>query len=100
MINVNFIAAASSAAPTTVATPAVRMVPVQITVPPQQGVPNSTAKSITVQVPAHALQGIFNIWPIISLTNYLMIQAVLRVPNYRLCSVLRQLQRHSPYPWN
>merc|ERR1712071_574163 len=48
---------ASSAAPTTVATPAVRMVPVQITVPPQQGVPNSTAKSITVQVPAHALQG-------------------------------------------
>merc|ERR1712071_149818 len=48
---------ASSAAPTTVATPAVRMVPVQITVPPQQGVPHGTAKSITVQEPAHALQG-------------------------------------------
>ena len=38
--------------------PAIRMVPVQITVPAQPGVPNSVAKSITVQVPAHALQGI------------------------------------------
>lgn len=36
---------------------AVRMVPVQITVPAQAGVPNSVGKSITVQVPAHALQG-------------------------------------------
>lgn len=36
----------------------VRMVPVQITVPPQPGVTGHTAaKSITVHVPAHALQG-------------------------------------------
>lgn len=32
------------------------MVPVQITVPAQPG--QTAAKSITVQVPAHALQGI------------------------------------------
>lgn len=37
------------------APPPVRMVPVQITVPPQQG--QTAAKSITVHVPAHALQG-------------------------------------------
>ena len=51
------IVAGTSAVQNTVAAPAVRMVPVQITVPAHQGVPNSTAKSITVQVPAHALQG-------------------------------------------
>ena len=33
------------------------MVPVQITVPAQPGSGHPTPKSITVQVPAHALQG-------------------------------------------
>merc|ERR1712071_539582 len=51
------VTSGTSAVQNTVAAPAVRMVPVQITVPAHQGVPNSTAKSITVQVPAHALQG-------------------------------------------
>lgn len=53
--------AATGAAATSAAAPAattVRMVPVQITVPPQAGVTGHTAaKSITVHVPAHALQG-------------------------------------------
>lgn len=53
--------AATGAAVTSAAAPAattVRMVPVQITVPPQAGVTGHTAaKSITVHVPAHALQG-------------------------------------------
>jgi len=58
----------SSATPSSGATPSsagaaagtpmpVKLVPVQITVPAQPGVANSVAKSITVQVPAHALQG-------------------------------------------
>jgi len=48
-------ASGAAAAATTV-----RMVPVQITVPPQAGVTGHTAaKSITVHVPAHALQGDF-----------------------------------------
>lgn len=50
-------AAATGTASTGAAT-TVRMVPVQITVPPQPGVTGHTAaKSITVHVPAHALQG-------------------------------------------
>ena len=53
----------TGAATTAAASPAtstVRMVPVQITVPPQAGVTGHTAaKSITVHVPAHALQGYF-----------------------------------------
>lgn len=49
---------ATAAVAATATTPAVRMVPVQITVPPQPGVTGHTAaKSITVHVPAHALQG-------------------------------------------
>ena len=57
VITLNVFAAGTSAVQNTAAAPAVRMVPVQIRVPAHQGVPNSTAKSITVQVPAHALQG-------------------------------------------
>ena len=34
----------------------VRLVPVQITIPAQQGNPNSQPRALTVQVPAHALQ--------------------------------------------
>ncbi|EFX79440.1 hypothetical protein DAPPUDRAFT_304824 [Daphnia pulex] len=50
--------AATTAAAAAPATTTVRMVPVQITVPPQAGVTGHTAaKSITVHVPAHALQG-------------------------------------------
>lgn len=33
-----------------------RLVPVQITIPAQQGNPNSQPRALTVQVPAHALQ--------------------------------------------
>lgn len=49
-------ASAGAAAPAANAS-AVRMVPVQITVPAQPGSGHPTPKSITVQVPAHALQG-------------------------------------------
>jgi transcription initiation factor TFIIA large subunit len=52
--------AATTAAAAAPATTTVRTVPVQITVPPQAGVAGHTAaKSITVHVPAHALQGYF-----------------------------------------
>ena len=51
-------AATGAAATSAPAATTVRMVPVQITVPPQAGVTGHTAaKSITVHVPAHALQG-------------------------------------------
>jgi hypothetical protein len=54
--------AATAAAAAAPATTTVRTVPVQITVPPQAGVAGHTAaKSITVHVPAHALQGYFPI---------------------------------------
>ncbi len=33
-----------------------RLIPVQITIPAQQGNPNSVPRALTVQVPAHALQ--------------------------------------------
>jgi len=50
-------ATAASAAVPAASASAVRMVPVQITVPAQPGSGHPTPKSITVQVPAHALQG-------------------------------------------
>jgi hypothetical protein len=53
----NATAASAAAAVPAASASAVRMVPVQITVPAQPGSGHPTPKSITVQVPAHALQG-------------------------------------------
>merc|ERR1712227_476070 len=68
-----------------------RLVPVQITIPAQQGNPQSQPRALTVQVPAHALQ---QQGPTSQLLQQVLTQAITTALDLPQHEAERHLQNH------